>query len=99
MAHITGGGMPGNLGRALPPGLDAVADTSSWEVPALFGELQKAGQVPREEMFRVFNMGVGMVVIVPPENADAVIRGADASGVGAWAMGEIRPGSGDVILT
>ncbi len=99
MAHITGGGMPGNLGRALPSGLDAVADTSSWEVPGLFGELQNAGQVPREEMFRVFNMGVGMVVIVPPENADAVIRGADASGVGAWAMGEIRPGSGDVILT
>lgn len=98
MAHITGGGLPGNLGRSLPSGLDAVIDTSSWEVPSLFDELQKAGQVPREEMFRVFNMGVGMVVIVPPENADAVIRDADASGIGAWTMGEVRPGSGDVVI-
>lgn len=98
MAHITGGGLPGNLGRSLPSGLDAVIDTSSWDVPSLFDELQKAGQVPREEMFRVFNMGVGMVVIVPPENADAVIRDADASGIGAWTMGDVRPGSGDVVI-
>ena len=99
MAHITGGGLPGNLGRALPSGLDTVVDTSSWEVPSFFEELQKAGQVPREEMFRVFNMGVGMIVIVPPESADVVIREADASGIGAWTMGEVRPGSGDVVIT
>ncbi len=99
MAHITGGGLPGNLGRALPPGLEAVVDTSSWEVPVLFDQLQKEGEVRREEMFRVFNMGVGMVVIAPPENADAVIRDADAAGIGAWTMGEVRAGSGDVVLT
>jgi phosphoribosylformylglycinamidine cyclo-ligase len=98
MAHITGGGLPGNLGRALPGGMNAVVDTTSWAPPDVFAELEKAGQVPRDEMFRVFNMGVGMVVIVPPENADVIVRGADGSGVGAWVMGEIQPGSGDVIL-
>jgi phosphoribosylformylglycinamidine cyclo-ligase len=98
MAHITGGGLPGNLDRALPATLDAAVDTASWSVPSLFTELQKAGQVSRDEMFRVFNMGVGMVLIVPPENADVIIRAADAAGVGAWPMGEVRKGSRNVIL-
>jgi phosphoribosylformylglycinamidine cyclo-ligase len=98
MAHITGGGLPGNLGRALPPMLDAIVDTSTWDVPAVFNELQKAGEVPREEMFRVFNMGVGMVLIVAPENADVIVRAADAVGVGAWEMGEVRKGSGNVVI-
>ena len=98
IAHITGGGLPGNLDRALPGGMNAVVDTTSWAPPDVFAELEKAGQVPRDEMFRVFNMGVGMVVIVAPENADLIVRGADGSGVGAWVMGEIQPGSGDVIL-
>ena len=98
MAHITGGGLPGNLDRALPTTLDAVVEKESWSVPPLFLELQKAGDVPAEEMFRVFNMGVGLVLIVPPENADVIIRAADAAGVGAWEMGELRPGSGNVIL-
>jgi phosphoribosylformylglycinamidine cyclo-ligase len=78
--------------------MDAVVDTTSWPVPEVFNELEKAGQVPREEMFRVFNMGVGMVVVVAPENADAIVRGVDAGGVGAWVMGEIRTGSGNVVL-
>jgi phosphoribosylformylglycinamidine cyclo-ligase len=98
MAHITGGGLPGNLHRALPATLDAVVDTAGWSVPSIFTELQKAGQVSRDEMFRVFNMGVGMVLIVPPENADVIIRAVDAAGVGAWPMGEVRTGSRDVIL-
>jgi len=98
MAHITGGGLPGNLDRVLPGGVNAVVDTTSWTPPDIFTELEKAGEVPRDEMFRVFNMGVGMVVIVSPENADVIVRGADAGGVGAWVMGEIQPGSGDVVL-
>ncbi len=98
MAHITGGGLPGNLGRALPAAMNAVVDTTSWLVPEVFNELEKAGQVPREEMFRVFNMGVGMVAVVAPENADAIVRGVDAGGVGAWVMGEIKAGSGNVVL-
>jgi phosphoribosylformylglycinamidine cyclo-ligase len=99
MAHITGGGLPGNLDRALPAGMSAVVDTASWAIPDVFAQLQKAGEVPREEMFRVFNMGVGMVAIVAPENADAIVRAVDAAGVGAWVMGEVRPGSGDVIIS
>jgi len=98
MAHITGGGLPGNLGRSLPASVNAVVDTTSWSPPDVFLELEKAGEVARDEMFRVFNMGVGMVVIVAPENADVIVRGADVGGVGAWVMGEIQPGSGDVIL-
>jgi phosphoribosylformylglycinamidine cyclo-ligase len=98
MAHITGGGIAGNLARALPDGMDAVVDTNSWSIPPLFCELEKAGQVPRDEMFRVFNMGVGMVVIVPPENADAIVRCADVAGVAAWALGEVRAGNGNVVL-
>ena len=98
MAHITGGGLPGNLRRALPATLDAVIDTGSWSVPSVFSELETAGEVPREEMFRVFNMGVGMALIVPPENADVIVRAADAAGVGCWTMGEVRQGSGNVIL-
>lgn len=99
MAHITGGGLPGNLDRALPSGMKAVVDTTSWTPPEIFTELEKAGDVPRDEMFRVFNMGVGMVVIVSPENADVIVRDADAAGVGAWVMGEIQSGNGDVILS
>jgi phosphoribosylformylglycinamidine cyclo-ligase len=98
MAHITGGGLPGNLDRALPPTLDAAVDTSSWDIPAVFEELQRAGNVSREEMFRVFNMGVGMVLIAPPEHADVIVRAADAAGIAAWTMGEVRPGSGNVVI-
>ena len=99
MAHITGGGLPGNLGRALPPMLDAIVNTSTWDVPAVFNELQKAGEVPREEMVRVFNMGVGMVLIVAPENSDVIVRAADAAGIGAWEMGEVKKGTGNVVIS
>jgi phosphoribosylformylglycinamidine cyclo-ligase len=98
MAHITGGGLPGNLNRALPASLDAVIDGSTWEIPPVFTVLQAAGNVPRDEMFRVFNMGVGMVVIAAREDADFIIGGARVSGVVGWVMGEVRPGSGEVAI-
>src|SRR5690348_5830892 len=98
MAHITGGGLPGNLNRALPPTLDAVVETSSWRVPNVFEQLARAGRVERPEMFRTFNMGVGMVVITPSESAEAVIVSAGASGVRAWTMGRIAAGTGGVVL-
>jgi phosphoribosylformylglycinamidine cyclo-ligase len=63
MAHITGGGLPGNVNRVLPDTLDAEIQGSSWPVPNLFAQLERAGQVPRAEMYRTFNMGIGMVVI------------------------------------
>jgi phosphoribosylformylglycinamidine cyclo-ligase len=99
MAHITGGGLPGNLNRALPPGCDAVVETGSWEIPNLYRVLEDAGQVAREEMYRAFNMGVGMVVIVDRQHADSVIGAARSSGVHAWACGQVVAGSGHVILT
>lgn len=98
MAHITGGGLPGNVDRALPDTLDAVIDTSSWTVPNEFRVLQAAGNVPTEEMFRTFNMGVGMVVITDARSADVVMSAAHAAGVGAWRAGRVVHGRGNVIL-
>jgi phosphoribosylformylglycinamidine cyclo-ligase len=98
MAHITGGGLPGNLNRALPPTLDAVVDTASWQVPNLFRVLAEGGRVATDEMFRAFNMGVGMVVICPPDVAPTVASAAAVAGVPAWTCGHIVPGSGVVQL-
>jgi phosphoribosylformylglycinamidine cyclo-ligase len=98
MAHITGGGLPGNLNRALPATLDAVVNTATWDVPRLFRVLQEAGGVSLEEMFRAFNMGVGMVVIADAAGAARVRESAQAGGTAAWVMGEVVPGSGKVIL-
>ncbi|MCU0619428.1 MAG: phosphoribosylformylglycinamidine cyclo-ligase, partial [Gemmatimonadaceae bacterium] len=71
MAHITGGGLPGNVNRMLPPTLDAVIETSTWTIPNLFAQLQAAGRVEATEMYRTFNMGVGMVIACDPADADA----------------------------
>jgi phosphoribosylformylglycinamidine cyclo-ligase len=98
MAHITGGGIPGNLNRALPPTVDAVVDTASWKVPNLFQQLQQAGGVERPEMFRTFNMGVGMIVIAAASAADDVIGASAKHGVPAWRLGTVRRGTGQVIL-
>ena len=99
MAHITGGGLPGNLNRALPPTLDAVVDTTSWEIPNVYRQLERAGGVDRREMFRTFNMGVGMVVIVAESDAADLIQASRARGVSAWRLGHITQGSGQVILS
>ena len=99
MAHITGGGLPENLDRALPKTLDAVIDTSSWEVPGVFRVLQEAGSVEPAEMYRTFNMGVGMVVICAPSDVKAVLSAASAAGVAGWKLGSLKPGSGAVILS
>lgn len=99
LAHITGGGIPGNLDRALPPELDAVVETKSWEVPDVFETISRAGVTDRREMFRTFNMGVGMMVLAGPSDVDAVLAAAAGEGVQAWVAGEIRAGSGQVLLS
>jgi len=99
MAHITGGGIPGNLDRALPDGMDAVIDARSWQVPDVFETIARAGAIDRQEMFRTFNMGVGMMVVAGASDADAVIAAAAAEGMDAWIAGEIRAGSGRVVLS
>ncbi len=98
MAHITGGGLPGNLNRALPQSLDADVDTDTWTVPSTFRVLADAGAVSSLEMFRAFNMGVGMVVIVAPEDRSDILARAASSGIEAWEMGRVVPGSGTVRL-
>ena len=94
LAHITGGGIPGNLPRVLPDGLGARVERASWEAPAVFHTLQRAGSVATEEMDRVFNMGVGMIAIVEPASVAAVIEAAEREGVPAWLLGSVGPGAG-----
>ncbi|HIA74599.1 MAG TPA: phosphoribosylformylglycinamidine cyclo-ligase [Gemmatimonadetes bacterium] len=89
LAHITGGGIPGNLKRVLPDGLGAVIDRSTWEVPLAFRILQKGGDITTEEMDRVFNMGIGMIAVVEEHQTTSVISSARQKGVDAWVIGEI----------
>ena len=92
LAHITGGGIPGNLVRILPPGCEAVVDPTSWDQPPLFTTLQRAGGISTEEMRDVFNLGVGLIAVLPPQAVAAVQAAAESDGVATWTMGEIRPG-------
>ncbi|HYR93068.1 MAG TPA: phosphoribosylformylglycinamidine cyclo-ligase [Methylomirabilota bacterium] len=81
IAHLTGGGWEGNLPRALPEGLGAAIDRSTWQVPPLFGALAELGRVPDEEQWDVWNMGIGLVAIVPESGADAAVRAVPAAAV------------------
>jgi phosphoribosylformylglycinamidine cyclo-ligase len=94
LAHVTGGGIPGNLPRVLPDGLGAVVDRASWEVPPVFRTLQEAGGVERHEMDRVFNMGVGMIAVVAEGAVEKVQAAASSRGVDAWVLGRIERGDG-----
>jgi len=98
MAHITGGGLLENLDRALPKMLDAVIEVSSWATPNVFRVLMDAGRVEPAEMYRTFNMGVGMVIICAPSDAKSVMSAATEAGVAGWKLGSVRSGSGAVIL-
>jgi phosphoribosylformylglycinamidine cyclo-ligase len=99
IAHITGGGLAGNLSRVLGDGIDARIDRSSWESPRVFRELQRIGDVDEREMLRVFNMGIGMVVVLPADAAHRAISLLDAHGHRAVVIGEIVAGSGAVAVT
>jgi phosphoribosylformylglycinamidine cyclo-ligase len=93
MAHITGGGITENLPRVFPPGVHAAIDRASWTVPPIFGWLQDAGEVPEPDMLCTFNMGIGLIVVVGPEDAPMVLRDLQASGEpGARIIGEIVSG-------
>lgn len=99
-AHVTGGGIPGNLARVLPAGTDARLDRHAWELPQIFSEVARLGRVPDEEMARVFNLGLGMILVVAPEAADAVLGAlCTADGVPrAAVVGDVVIGSGRVHL-
>jgi phosphoribosylformylglycinamidine cyclo-ligase len=98
LAHVTGGGLPGNLDRALPPQLDARVEVGSWTPPNVFRVLAEAGSVEPMECFRAFNMGVGLVAICAPGDVDAVTRAAGDAGVRAWVLGDVVEGRGAVRL-
>ena len=92
LAHITGGGIGGNLIRVLPQGVQAVVDPRSWALPPLFELLQQAGGVDDTEMRDVFNLGVGLIAVLPADAVDAAREAASTQGVDTWAMGDIRAG-------
>ena len=99
IAHITGGGLPGNLNRVLPDNLDARVDTTTWEPPRIFAEIQQAGGIDDAEMARVFNLGIGMVVVVPDDEAYRALDVLRARGQLAVRIGEITRGDGHVVLS
>lgn len=94
LAHITGGGIPGNLERSLGDGCAADVDPERWPIPPLFTYLEDAGDISREEMFDVFNMGIGMIAIVPPSSVEGLTNQAAAVGVDTWTIGEVVEGAG-----
>ena len=102
MAHITGGGITGNLPRCLPEGVAAKVDPASWTRPPLFDWLQQAGNVAPDEMLRTFNCGIGMCVVVSAGDAEAAKTHLEASGETVWRIGEIiaRPdGAAQVVYS
>ena len=99
IAHITGGGIPGNLNRVLPAKTDAVVDRRAWEPPRVFAELQRLGEVSDDEMEKVFNMGLGMIAVVPARDAFKAIDVLRSHGHQAMEIGEIVDGHGEVRLT
>ena len=94
-AHVTGGGLPGNVPRALPEGVEAVLDAGAWPVPPVFRWLARAGGIAAGEMLRVFNCGIGMVAVVAPEAAEEAARVLTAAGEAVFRIGrlEARPGA------
>jgi phosphoribosylformylglycinamidine cyclo-ligase len=98
LAHITGGGLVDNVPRVLPPGRRAVIRRNSWEVPKVFGWLQKLGNIEQAEMERVFNMGIGFVVIASPYYAESIQRRLGEDRVPAYVIGEVREGEAGVDL-
>lgn len=98
-AHVTGGGLPGNLARVLPPSVDAVVWRGSWPVPRIFAEVQRRGEISDDEMAHVFNLGLGMVAVVAAPDATDALTCLRADGQDAVVVGEIVPGQGTVHLT
>lgn len=98
LAHITGGGIGGNLVRVLPEGCEAVIDSGSWQWPALFRVIAEGGKVSLDEMRDVFNLGAGMLALVPAASVEAVRAAATSAGVTTWVAGHIRQGPQRVIF-
>ena len=98
MAHITGGGLYDNVPRVLPENVDAVFDRSTWKTPAIFQFIEEAGKVDHEEMYRVFNMGIGYVLMVGKKDVDPTLEILKANKQRAIVVGEVVPGTGKSVL-
>ena len=98
LAHITGGGLTDNIPRVLQQGLEAVLERRNWQRDPVFDWLQKAGTIESTEMYRTFNCGLGMVVIVPPEHAAAAVKFLAARAETATIVGEVRAGARGVVI-
>jgi phosphoribosylformylglycinamidine cyclo-ligase len=96
MAHITGGGITDNLPRILPPGLQAVIERRSWAVPPIFSWMQQAGRVPAEDMYRTFNMGIGLILVCSRSDEAGLLTALAAAGETPRTIGEIRSGGSGV---
>ncbi|ABS26713.1 phosphoribosylformylglycinamidine cyclo-ligase [Anaeromyxobacter sp. Fw109-5] len=94
-SHITGGGLPGNVPRTLPDGTRAVLEEKRWPRPAIFDLVEREGGVPRDEMYRTFNMGLGLVAVVAPGDEAAAHAALRARGLDAWTVGQIEVGTGE----
>ena len=97
MAHITGGGLPENLPRCLGEGQSIKIDHSRWVIPPIFQWLAEAGDVSPAAMFNTFNMGIGFVLIVPPEQADQTIRWFEGQNINAYEIGSLCAGNGELL--
>jgi len=97
-AHITGGGLTENIPRVLPHGLEVMLSSKTWQQPAVFSWLQKAGSIPEAEMYRTFNCGIGMTVCVAAEHADKALRVLGEHGEKPTVIGEVRRGDGGVVI-
>jgi phosphoribosylformylglycinamidine cyclo-ligase len=95
LAHVTGGGLPGNVPRTLPDGTRAVLDERRWPRPAILDLVEREGGVPRDEMFRTFNMGLGLTAVLPPSEAPAARDVLRARGLESWVVGGIERGAGE----
>jgi len=98
LAHVTGGGIPGNLARALPHDCDAIVSRGRWEEPRIFAVIQSGGDVSDDEMEHVFNLGLGMLAIVADGDAHRALDAIRAAGSEAWVVGEIVDGHGRVVI-
>ncbi len=98
IAHITGGGIPGNLNRVLPENMDAIVDKSSWHIPDLINFIVEQGGISEEEKYKVFNMGIGMTVVVDGAKADEILDFFCKESYKAFLIGEISSGKGEVQL-
>jgi phosphoribosylformylglycinamidine cyclo-ligase len=98
LAHITGGGLTANVPRVLPEGLEVALERRRWQRDPVFDWLQRTGRIERNEMYRTFNCGIGMVAIVPAQSADAAVALLNSHGETAAIIGEVRRGGGGVVI-